>query len=174
MSENTMSQLERLKAGDIMTTPVVMIRSHDTMQKAASVFLEKNISGAPVLDKRLKAVGVLTKTDITRYERDKIASWDALSARAPIRTLGTLELIAQSIGAVGQKDCVSEWMTPKVIAVPKKAPFKKVVRDMISKRIHRLFVVEKKNRILGVITTFDLIKFLDGRGDTSHQNKQGE
>ncbi len=51
-------------------------------------------------------------------------------------------------------------MTPKLFSVSKETSLRKVVKEMLEKRIHRVFVTEK-NAVVGVITAFDLIKVLD-------------
>ncbi len=151
-----------LHAEDVMVSPVVTISSKDTMQHAASVFLDKNISGAPVLNGSASPVGVLTKTDITHYERDHVACASRGEDRGALRTLGALEAIAQGIGfhAEKEEDMVTEWMTPKLFSVNKETSLRDVVKEMLKKRIHRVFVTESRE-VVGVITAFDLIKVLD-------------
>lgn len=151
-----------LRAEDVMVSPVITISSKDTMQHAASVFLDKNISGAPVLNGGSFPVGVLTKTDITHYERDHVACASSGEDRGALRTLGALEAIAQGVGfhAESEEDAVSEWMTPKLFSVNKETSLHKVVKEMLKKRIHRVFVTEK-SAVVGVITAFDLIRVLD-------------
>ncbi len=151
-----------LRAEDVMVSPVITISSKDTMQHAASIFLDKNISGAPVLNGGSFPVGVLTKTDITHYERDHVACASSGEDRSALRTLGALEAIAQGVGfhAEDEEESVSEWMTPKLFSVSKETSLRKVVKEMLEKRIHRVFVTEK-NAVVGVITAFDLIRVLD-------------
>ncbi len=152
----------QLHAEDVMVSPVITISSKDTMQRAASVFLDKNISGAPVLNGGAFPVGVLTKTDITHYERDHVACFSGGEDRGALRTLGALETIAQGVGfhTESEEDKVTEWMTPKLFSVKKETPLREIVKEMLKKRIHRVFVTEK-NEVVGVITAFDLIRVLD-------------
>ena len=49
-----------------MTKNPVSIRDDATIQSAAAFLIEKEISGAPVIDDAGRAVGVLSHTDIVR------------------------------------------------------------------------------------------------------------
>lgn len=146
----------------LMSRHLVTLRDDDTMRNAAAVFLDKNISGAPVSDALGRAVGVLTKTDIARYEREHITQVSELD-RETAQTTGILERIAQESGMHCEQaeDLVSRWMTPKVFAVDRRATLGDVLRQMSRRKIHRLFVRDtKRDRIVGIITTFDLMRFL--------------
>ena len=162
MNTATVSPAEMIRAEMIMSRPLVTIGNNDTMRHAAAVFLDKNISGAPVFNHLQKPIGVLTKTDIVRYEREHAAA-EATGERDALRTLGTLELIAKGAGfhRESEEDYVSRWMTPKVFAAGKMASLADVLREMSQRRIHRIFIQdEKTKKLIGVITTFDLMRFL--------------
>lgn len=150
-------------AGQIMTKPLVTIVTGETMSQAAAILLDKGISGAPVVDLMNRPIGVITKTDIARYEREAMSSRLNVATRESMRTAGTLERIAQSQGfhRETEEDYVNHWMTPKVFSVSATASVASVVSEMGKRRIHRLFVRnEETGRMMGVITTFDLLKFL--------------
>jgi predicted transcriptional regulator len=52
-----------LLVSDLMTRNIIPVYSTQSLEKVAKLFIEKNISGAPVLDKNL-FVGEISKTDI--------------------------------------------------------------------------------------------------------------
>jgi len=151
-----------LLARDAMSAPLVTLHVNDTMDHAAALFLDNGISGAPVLDDGGRAVGVLSKTDIVRYEREHVAVDQPQDVREAMRTLDSLEVIAQSRGfhAVTPEDRVGQWMTPKVFAVDEDAPLAEVARRAAEWKMHRVFVRGKGRKLVGVITTFDLMKRL--------------
>jgi CBS domain-containing protein len=152
-----LSPARALLARDIMSSPLFTLSADDTMRQAAGLFLDKNISGAHVVDAAGAPVGVLTKTDIIRYERFAGAERDA-ELRDAMRTLDTLEVVSHGAHA---DDRVARWMTPRVIAVEEDTPISEVGRNMAAKKIHRVFVRERKTRRLaGVITSFDLIRYV--------------
>lgn len=149
-----------IKAGDIMTKHLISLRMNDSIRHAAAVFLDKNISGAPVLDQEDRPVGVITKTDIVRCEREHLTLGQSEKVRGSMRAAETLEVIAQyGFHPETEENRVYEWMTPQIFTLSQEASLADVLREMVHRRIHRLFIREEKTRKLtGVITTFDLMR----------------
>ncbi|MBM3303323.1 MAG: CBS domain-containing protein, partial [Deltaproteobacteria bacterium] len=58
--------MARVKMGAIMTKNPVTVRPDFTLEEAAEVLLENNISGCPVLDYEQQLAGIITKNDIFR------------------------------------------------------------------------------------------------------------
>jgi acetoin utilization protein AcuB len=56
--------ISKVKVRDIMTPNPVTIPDDYTVEEAALIFMEKNISGAPVTDSHGKLTGVITRYDI--------------------------------------------------------------------------------------------------------------
>lgn len=163
MTTKTKKPSPLITAEQIMTQPVICIHTSDTVRHAASIFLNNNVSGAPVLNHLEEPVGVLTKTDILRYERDYVALRMTETMRQAMKTSGSLELIAAKHGfhEETEEDYVTHWMTPKIYTVSLNASLADVVREMNERRIHRIFIRNHMNsKITGVITTFDLLKFM--------------
>ncbi|MEJ2051330.1 MAG: CBS domain-containing protein, partial [Calditrichota bacterium] len=53
----------KLKAGDIMTSPVITISMYDTIEKAALLMQENKIGGLPVINAG-HLVGIITEHDV--------------------------------------------------------------------------------------------------------------
>jgi len=67
-----------MKAGDVMVKDVIMLRSDDTVQKAAQVLLDHRISAAPVLDAAGRLAGMISEGDLMRRSEigtEKRRSW---------------------------------------------------------------------------------------------------
>ena len=58
--------LGKVKVKEIMTKEPVTIRPDDTIEEAAQIMMEKNISGLPVLNQEGAVVAMLTQSDIFR------------------------------------------------------------------------------------------------------------
>lgn len=152
-----------LKAKDIMNPNVITVSEDMTISEAANLFAEKMISGAPVLDRKNKLVGVISVSDIARAsscgqaaittkEKSEFydLSWeDQLSAE-------DLDGIQLEID-IGIK--VREVMTPIILCVQEETSIADMADIMISGRIHRL-LVSKEGKILGIITTMDMLKII--------------
>lgn len=149
-----------VKAAEIMTRNLIALRSNDSIRHAAAVFLDKNISGAPVLDNEVRPVGVITKTDIVRCQREHVGLGQPEKGRGAMRAADTLEVISRyGFHPEAEEDRVSEWMTPQIFTLSEEASLADVLREIVHRRIHRLFIRDEKTRKLtGVITTFDLIR----------------
>jgi len=56
--------LSKVKAGDIMSKNPITVHCESTIEETAKLLLEKNISGAPVIDNDGKIVGTISKTEL--------------------------------------------------------------------------------------------------------------
>jgi CBS domain-containing protein len=52
-------------------------------------------------------------------------------------------------------------MTPVVFSVTPKTPGRRVIKDMVDLKVHRLFVVDDSGVLVGVISALDVLRFLD-------------
>ncbi len=59
-------RLMTLKVKDVMTRKVICVAKNQRLSDAAGLFLEKGISGAPVIDEHGRCVGVLSAIDYVR------------------------------------------------------------------------------------------------------------
>jgi CBS domain-containing protein len=109
-------------------------------------------------------VGVLSRADIIVHDREKIE----YVAPTP-EYYEQCELVLESgemLGAGFQVEktdttLVRDVMTPAVFSVLPDAPVRQVVRDMVACKVHRLFVVDRAGVLVGVISSLDLLRYLD-------------
>ncbi|MBI4368804.1 MAG: CBS domain-containing protein [Elusimicrobia bacterium] len=155
-------KLDAITAKNLMSTPLIEARTADTIRQLANLLLNKNISGVPVLDPLDNLVGVITKTDILRYERHRLGSRSHAKTMRPARPGDTLEHIAESDSLTEtEEDLVEHWMTPHVLGVGAQASIYEIAKAMSLHQVHRLFVRdERTGKLCGVITTFDILRHL--------------
>jgi CBS domain-containing protein len=68
---------------------------------------------------------------------------------------------------------VKEFMTRGLFTVFPEATIEEVIRTMTSFKIHRVFVIDEKEGTLeGVITTMDVLRWLEGRKSRRRNNKR--
>lgn len=151
---------ELILARDIMSRPVKRLTASAPVPDAAAFFLRHGISGAPVIGSKGRPIGVFSMSDIARAVQSRLisrASWDrTLEKREPVEGIGTaLEGL--------EKATVGELMTPGLFTVFPEASLREVVRTMASQRIHRVFVISEKGELEGVITTMDVLRWMDDR-----------
>jgi CBS domain-containing protein len=144
-----------LRAKDIMTTEVVTVKEDTTVGEIGRIFIEKRISGAPVVDDVGRLLGIVTEHDlISKNSRLHIPTILRLfDAYIPIGASGRLEEEIRRMAA----STVGEICTRKVVTVEEETVLEDVATLMTDKKIH-LVPVMKGKRITGVIGQRDLIR----------------
>ena len=147
-------------AADVMTPDVLMVGEDMTVSELADFLIEHEITGAPVVDRKGKAVGVVSVTDIAAAHTGSEA---AIGLIPHHEYFGGAEgfTIREMRGFQVEDDerRVAEIMTPAIFSVPEDTPVSKVARTMIAGRIHRLLVT-RQEKIIGIVTSLDLLSVL--------------
>jgi CBS domain-containing protein len=156
--------MPELTAADVMNTQVLAVRPEATVHELAEFLTEHQISGAPVLDRHGRLVGVVSETDIMESETERaemvrdrsdpefdLRGWEDRANPDEIR-----ELHVES-----DTLCVRDIMTPAAYTVPHDTPVSRLAQTMIAGRIHRLLVT-REARVVGIVTSLDLLKLLAG------------
>ena len=128
-----------LLVSDLMTRNIIPVYSTQSLDEVAKLFIEKNISGAPVLDKNL-FIGEISKTDILN-----------LIGKQDLNQLTKEDY--EKLGKVK----VYELMK-KPICILENETIEKAKQMMDKFKIRRLLVIDKKKRLVGIITRTDLLK----------------
>jgi CBS domain-containing protein len=157
-------RLHAVIADDVMTPNPVSIREELTVHEAVVFLTERKISAAPVINDAGRPVGVVSEADILRHDREHTEHLYWLPQKEVDRelTLGTGEHLDGRSFEVEVPDItrVRDIMNPIVYAVRRTTPIFEVVHQLVKRRIHRLFVVDDDDSLVGVITTLDLLSRL--------------
>jgi CBS domain-containing protein len=124
-------------AEEIMRRNPVSIGKDVTIAEAARCLTDKNISAAPVIDETGRPVGVVSGTDIVRRAK-----------------------LNDAVDAAYQQETVADIMTPLVFFVRPQTVLLNVIDDLLTCNIHRLFVVDEHEVLIGVISTLDVLRVL--------------
>jgi CBS domain-containing protein len=119
-----------LYASDVMVKDVITVTESMPLKDVARMFVEKKITGAPVVNVEGELVGVISETDIIR-KTTSIGAW--------------------SPSTVGQ------IMTRPAVTVSPNETLQRVCEMMYNRRIHRVVVAEGP-RIKGILTTMDILR----------------
>ena len=157
--------MKAMTAAEVMSTQVLAVEPDMAVHDLVSFLTDNQISGAPVLDRRGKLVGVVSQTDIAEAELERTDPVDDRSD--PVFDLRGWEEEAEPVemrrlhlhSAVGLK--VRDIMTPTAYTVPGDTPVKELARTMVTGRIHRLLVT-RDSHVVGIVTSLDLLKLLYG------------
>lgn len=132
------TRLMTLRVKDVMTRRVICVGEDQNMSEAAGLFLEKGISGAPVVDAEGCCVGMLSAFDYVRRAH--------FTQTAPDPSALT--------------DTVGAEMSPQVRFVEPERTLLAAARLMCEKHVHRLPVLDLDNKLVGLITAMDVVAAL--------------
>lgn len=141
-----------MRAEEIMTRDVAVLRPETPIVEAARLFAERGISGAPVVDAEGRLVGVVSESDLMH----RIA---AAGARPP----GWLGGIFADAAAQAREYArahgrsVQDVMTTDPLSLGPDVPVERVARLLEEKGIRRVPIVAA-GRLLGVVSRADLLK----------------
>ncbi|MDA8084985.1 MAG: CBS domain-containing protein [Nitrospiraceae bacterium] len=146
---------------DIMTPTVTTVSPDTTVEELGRLFLEKGISGAPVIGPDGGLFGIVTENDLIRRNRrfhipTVVRLFDAL---IPLEKSSAVEEEIRQMSA----SKVSEICTRKVITVGPDASLQDVATIMYEKGVHLIPVVDSGS-LIGIIGKLDLIKGTMGEG----------
>lgn len=122
-------------AKEIMTPHPLSISETATVNIAAAFLTEKSISAAPVVNEAGRPVGVVSRADIVRH--------------AHTYDVADLACVAK---------LVRDIMTSTVFFVRPDTSVESVIDDLLASGVHRLFVVDGNDVLIGVISTLDLLR----------------
>lgn len=155
--------MTKLKAKEVMNRKVLTVQAAWSIEHLSDFLLEHSISGAPVIAGDDKLVGVVSMTDIARYNAMPIKEnykeephnyyLHVLENQYSPADLSAFHVEEESTVKV------MDIMTPAVFNVDEEADIDAVSEIMVRGRIHRVMVT-KEDKIVGIITALDILKAL--------------
>jgi CBS domain-containing protein len=113
-----------------MVKDVITVMDTTPLKDVARMFVEKKITGAPVINGEGELVGVISETDIIR-KTNNIGAWSPSTA--------------------------GQIMTKPAVTVAPDETLQRVCEMMYNRRIHRVVVAEG-TQIKGILTTMDILR----------------
>ena len=145
-------------ARDIMRRKLVTVRQDLPLVELAKVLAKNRISGAPVVDRRDRLVGIVSLSDMaaTRAQESReVVSEQAYYARPDYADSGEMQALGMHIEDIGDA-VVRDIMTPVVISARPDATVAELADIMGVNGIHRVLIA-KNAKLLGVVSALDLI-----------------
>jgi CBS domain-containing membrane protein len=121
-----------VRVRDVMTEALVLVQADHTIEEAWDVLARHRISGAPVLNRAGRLLGVVSRTDLYDPRRR----------------------------AQGRPTTVGDVMTHLVYAVRAEDPVMVAVRLMLREEIHRALVVNDDGSLAGIVAPSDVLRAL--------------
>lgn len=149
----TTKPLLTLTAADLMSGPVITIPKEMSLQGAAHMLTRFSISGAPVVDNEGRCVGVLSTRDFLSWaEKGEHANERNRGGVADAHTAWQV-LDVQTL----PKDEVARYMTADPVTVSPALGITDVARIMTDAHIHRVIVVDGRDRPVGLVSSTDIL-----------------
>jgi CBS domain-containing protein len=146
-----------MKAREIMKKRVVSVSPNQTVGEVARLLDERHISGAPVVDRNGRLMGVVSRTDLVRHEREEPRVEEAGEP-----WFDRVERLEHSKGwTVRSPDYtrVADLMTPRVVSADEDASVQELARKMVKRHIHRV-VITSRGKMTGIVSSLDLVRAL--------------
>lgn len=162
------------KASDIMTKDVICVNPEMKINELDKVFIKQKINGAPVVDENGVLVGVVSKSDIVKYDFKKGMHTNSISdyyrstgIESQQMTEDPIEIDTSSMGDTEVKDI----MISNVITGNPDDSVHVLANTMCDEKIHRLVIVED-NKVVGIVGTLDLLKVFGKMEAEKNEAKQ--
>jgi predicted transcriptional regulator len=152
-----MNKIRKVK--DLMNPDIMTVADDMTTDELARYLIERDISGAPVVDSQGHLVGVVSITDIARNVAEPS---DGESTRHSGGYRDTVADILEGLDHDYAEDravIVRDVMTPVIHQLPVTASVAEAARLMVDQHIHRLVVTQGKEPV-GIITSLDVLKMV--------------
>ena len=152
-----------MSAGSVesmMRRDVAVISSLSDVHELEKMLLRDEIHGAPVVDGDGRLVGVVSQTDLVAwhystgvdgasfYDAREISLGSDASQRVRLTDIRTAK--------------VEEVMSPVVHCILPDQSVELAAARMVSRKVHRLVVVDEEGHVLGIISAMDLLRALPG------------
>ena len=131
----SLSEFKPITVADIMTPRVVTGKPTDDLSGIAGEMRRHKI-GSVVIMENQRIVGILTERDFVR--------------------------IIEQLGSLVKKNQAKHYMVKPVITVQFDTPVREAIKLMREERVRHLIVLNKDLGVVGVVSSRDLMKVLEG------------
>lgn len=134
---------------DVMTPSPKSVTPSTSLKEVAELLMSSIFTGAPVVDKDNRPIGIITQGDLI------------YRARMPVR-LGLLAVSDQGkvtsvLKSLAPKQ-TREAMTSPAVTISEDAPTTEAVNLMVQKEVKRLPVVDKHEKLSGMLSRLDIFR----------------
>jgi CBS domain-containing protein len=140
-------------AADIMTRNVVAVRPETTLREIAELLVEREVSGAPVVDAAGQLVGVVSEADLIDATKRRAA----IPRAALFGVIPVPDEVWLAAYEEGDRLAAADVMTRSVIALPETTPTRELADRMLRHRVNRIPIVQD-GRLVGIVTRGDLLR----------------
>jgi CBS domain-containing protein len=153
----------RRRVKDVLSRDIVTIHADGSVHEALTLMVENRVSALPVVDRCGTCQGIVSTTDLvdlTLELEDELHDLGRTSDESHQRLLDKL-----SDHDMDRRN-VQDIMTSTVSTVNAETMLAHAAREMLRHRVHRLPVVDGNDKLLGIVSTMDILRaFAEGAND---------
>jgi CBS domain-containing protein len=142
-------QAHRIPVSGVMTTNVVSVTPDANVHEVATLLAENKISGLPVVDDQNRVVGLISEADVL--------SMTGVTREHTIKDV-IRHILGESVPKQRHGETVRDFMTSPALTITPDADIREAAGILDEKRIKRLPVVDKEQRLLGIVSRADIVR----------------
>lgn len=156
-----MSDWIRKRVRDVMSQPVKTIDTGTSLVEAIGFLAEEGVCGAPVVDHRGRAIGVVSRFDVVRFLAGLERELSRLGAFYSFldHDREGWQRVRGSDQEVLERTTVDDVMTPSVVGIRPLARVSTAIDLMRRENVHRILVLQEDEPV-GIFTTTDVVRRL--------------
>jgi CBS domain-containing protein len=148
-----------LTAKDIMRTEVATVDPDMSVEALGRLFIEKNLTGLPVVDSDGSLIGIVTENDLISQNKSLhiptvLRIFDAI---IPLERADTFEKELKKMAGTTVRDIC----TRELITITEETTVEKIATIMSEQKTHHLPVM-LEGKLIGIIDQHDVIKGISG------------
>ena len=143
-----------MKAKDFMITDVIAANEQDTVKQILKTFVDRRISGMPILDKDRRIVGVVSDGDILRGIQPK----DAVVFNYLLTVSFKAEKIDKIVDELKDHPILNLAKKRGIVTVHEADEMEDVVNILAKHRFKKIPVVNDQKQVVGVISRGDVLR----------------
>ncbi len=140
---------------NFMTKKVVAVKEDESIKRLFKLMDKHDILGAPVVNGKEQVIGIVTESDLINH-------FTTIKSPRGINLLGSIVYL-DDINEFNENlkdhcaETVKDIMTSKVTTINPDATLLDAINTMSKNSITRLPVVDKKDKLVGIITRSDIV-----------------
>ena len=146
-------KLSQLRVKDVMSKQVVAVSPDDSLHEALDLICENRVSALPVVDSHGHCVGMLSTSDLINLTHELDDELHNLGRTNESKPQWLAERLARAFGS----ERVVEQMTETAETIHQEVSVCDAAAMMMRNRVHRLPVTDDHNKLLGIISTMDIM-----------------
>lgn len=142
-------------ARDIMTSDVITVREDTTIDEVSRIFVEKHISGLPVVNQYNKLVGVISEGDLM-YKHKPVKPPTFINLFDGLFPVDRKEF-QEDMKRIAAHE-VKDLMTKPAVYAYEDASIGDLATLIVEKKVNRIPIVNEVMEVVGLVSRHDLVR----------------